>query len=250
MIFKTLVLMGLLGSNVAAESVPMYLRKVSSSKDEAVVESEHLDLEVVVTGGERQLFPLLPGTKCPTGHTCRARTVSKPSLSISTEPVISSFKENLKTPLAMAMDWNEFGSNIETIVVSDNICTRRKAMARAAGLAAGLSVAAVSQPAFGAETKVVKMGDDNGGLKFVLEKTTICKGDSVTWVNNKSGPHNVVFDEDAIPKGVSQEAISMEDQLGEEGETFTMKFEEPGDYAFYCEPHRGAGMNGMLIVTP
>jgi len=242
--------MGLLGSNVAAESVPMYLRKVSSSKDEAVVESEHLDLEVVVTGGERQLFPLLPGTKCPTGHTCRARTVSKPSLSISTEPVISSFKENLKTPLAMAMDWNEFGSNIETIVVSDNICTRRKAMARAAGLAAGLSVAAVSQPAFGAETKVVKMGDDNGGLKFVPEKTTICKGDSVTWVNNKSGPHNVVFDEDAIPKGVSQEAISMEDQLGEEGETFTMKFEEPGDYAFYCEPHRGAGMNGMLIVTP
>jgi len=195
MIFKTLVLMGLLGSNVAAESVPMYLRKVSSSKDEAVVESEHLDLEVVVTGGERQLFPLLPGTKCPTGHTCRARTVSKPSLSISTEPVISSFKENLKTPLAMAMDWNEFGSNIETIVVSDNICTRRKAMARAAGLAAGLSVAAVSQPAFGAETKVVKMGDDNGGLKFVPEKTTICKGDSVTWyvVGNPQDTHRSIL---------------------------------------------------------
>jgi len=250
MIFKTLVLVGLLGSSVAAERVPMFLRKVSSSNDEASVESEHLDLEVVVTGGERKLFPLLPGTKCPTGHTCRSRTVSKPGLSISMEPMISSFKANLKTPLAMAMDWNEFGNNMETIVVSDNICSRRKAMARTAGLAAGLSVAAVSKPAFGAETKEVKMGTDNGGLKFVPEKITICRGDSVTWINNKGGPHNVVFDEDAIPKGVSQEAISMEDQLGEEGETFTMKFEEPGDYEFYCEPHRGAGMNGVLIVTP
>lgn len=66
---------------------------------------------------------------------------------------------------------------------------------------------------------------------------------------NKAGPHNVVFDEDAIPSGVSQEKISMEDQLAEEGESFVMKFDTAGDYAFYCEPHRGAGMNGNLIVV-
>merc|ERR1712166_932974 len=46
----------------------------------------------------------------------------------------------------------------------------------------------------------------------------ICKGDSITWLNNKGGPHNVVFVEDAIPKGVSAESISMDDQLGDEGD--------------------------------
>ena len=55
---------------------------------------------------------------------------------------------------------------------------------------------------------------------------------------------------DSIPSGVDQEAISMiDDQIGEEGEFFEMKFDVAGEYAYYCEPHRGAGMNGMLVVT-
>ena len=93
------------------------------------------------------------------------------------------------------------------------------------------------------------MGSDSGQLVFVPDEIKICKGDSVTWTNNKGGPHNVVFDEDAIPAGVSQEAISMDDQLGDEGATFTMKFDVAGTYAYYCEPHRGAGMAAMLIVA-
>ena len=72
---------------------------------------------------------------------------------------------------------------------------------------------------------------------------------NVIRINNKAGPHNVVFDEDAIPDGVSQEAISMDTQLGEEGETFSMKFDKAGTYEYYCEPHRGAGMMGTLVVT-
>ena len=60
----------------------------------------------------------------------------------------------------------------------------------------------------------------------------------------------MVFDEEAIPGGVEQEKISMiDEQLGEEGESFTMTFSTAGDYAYYCEPHRGAGMNGLLVVT-
>ena len=66
--------------------------------------------------------------------------------------------------------------------------------------------------------------------------------------NNKGGPHNVVFDEDGIPAGVDQEKISMDDQLGEEGDTFTMKLDKAGTYDYYCEPHRGAGMNAQVIV--
>jgi len=231
MMFKSLVLLGLLSSSVTAS-----LRGAE--------EEVQLDLEVIVEGGERQLFPLLPGTKCPTGHHCRVRSTTSGGLS----PMMGALKDNLKTPLAATLDWQELNNNLNSVVASNDYCSRRSAMARAAGLAAGVSLASVSQPAYAAETKDVKMGSDSGQLVFVPAKTTICSGDTVKWTNNKGGPHNVVFDEDAIPSGVDQESISMEDQLGEEGDTFSMKFSTTGTYEYYCEPHRGAGMNGVLVV--
>jgi len=250
MISKTLVLIGLLGANVAADTMKMSLRASNPSNVETVVredeelEVEQLDLEVIVEGGERELFPLMPGTKCPTGHKCHVRNTR-----FGVVPMVGALRNNLKTPLAATLDWKELSNSLNTVVTSNNFCTRRGAMARAAGLAAGVAAVTVAQPAYAAETKVVQMGTDSGGLKFVPERTSICKGDSVKWVNNKGGPHNVVFDEDAVPAGVSQEKISMEDQLGEEGDTFTMTFDTTGNYDYYCEPHRGAGMNGVLTVV-
>merc|ERR1712151_178679 len=116
--------------------------------------------------------------------------------------------------------------------MSNDMCTRRNAMARAAGLAAGLALSAVNAPGFAAETKMVKMGSDSGQLVFVPDEIKICKGDTVTWVNNKGGPHNVVFDEEAIPDGVDQASISMDAQLGDEGATFSKKFDKPGSYSY------------------
>jgi len=237
MIFKTLLLAGLLSGNACA--------KLNEPEADLDMHSQHLDLEVIVDG-ERELFPLLPGTRCPTGHHCRVRNVDNLA---GMSPMVSSLKNNLKTPLTMTMNWSELNNELTTVVDGSHRCSRRAAMAKAAGMVAGLGVATVSQPAYAAETVEVKMGTDAGGLQFVPAKITICKGDSVKWINNKSGPHNVVFDEDAIPSGVDQEAISMDEQLGEEGETFVMKFDTTGDYSYYCEPHRGAGMNARLIVV-
>merc|ERR1711988_472785 len=153
-----------------------------------------------------------------------------------------------KTPIK-ALERLALNDDLNTVVSSDHMCTRRHAMARAAGLAAGLALAQVNAPGFAAETKMVKMGSDNGQLVFVPDEITICSGDSVTWTNNKGGPHNVVFDEEAIPDGVDQAAISMDDQLGDEGATFTKKFDKKGTYSYYCEPHRGAGMVAALTVS-
>merc|ERR1711892_572732 len=146
-------------------------------------------------------------------------------------------------------NWQELNKELTSVVNSNEYCSRRNAMSRAAGLVAGAAVATVSMPAYAAETKEVKMGTDAGGLQFVPAKISICKGDSVEWINNKGGPHNVVFDEENIPSGVDQEKISMDDQLGEEGDTFKMSFDTAGEYGYYCEPHRGAGMNAALTVT-
>ena len=173
MIFKSAIFFaGLLSSTLAAERN----LRAESHVYEVVGEIEHLDLELTLANGDRELFPLLPGTKCPPGHTCRVRTHTN-----GVSPMVSALKKNLKTPLAMSMNWEEFNTNVETTVASDNYCSRRKAMAKAAGLAAGLSVAAVSSPSYAAETKVVKMGSDSGLLAFVPQKTSICSGDSVTW---------------------------------------------------------------------
>ena len=54
-------------------------------------------------------------------------------------------------------------------------------MARRPGPAAGVAIGTVSQPAYAAETKEVKMGSDSGQLIFVPAKISICKGDSVKW---------------------------------------------------------------------
>ena len=81
----------------------------------------------------------------------------------------------------MSMDWIDMNNELKTVVASDDFCSRRQAMTRAAGLAAGLAVSTVAKPAYAAETKEVKMGSDSGLLAFVPQKTTICKGDSVKW---------------------------------------------------------------------
>jgi plastocyanin len=207
-----------------------------------VEEEEALDLEMNIDG-ERRLFPLLPGTKCPSGHKCRTRAAHTRAA-----PLMNALNKKFHMNLDLA-ETNALNNNLKTLVDSDDYCARRVAMTRAAGLAAGIALTVVGGPAYAAETKTVMMGTESGQLVFQPAKTKLCKGDSVSWVIVKGGPHNVVFDEDNIPGGTSQEALSMDGQLGEEGETFTKQFDVAGNYGYYCEPHRSAGMVGELVVA-
>ena len=148
---------------------------------EEPVEHEALDLEVVVEGGRRELFPLLPGTKCPTGHRCRARVGHMGHNRESVVPMMANLHDNMKNPLAVAEE-QALNQAVNTILEDGNdYCARRSALSRALGLAAGLAFSTVSNPAFAAGGATVKMGDDSGQLVFVPKNTKICKGDSVTW---------------------------------------------------------------------
>jgi plastocyanin len=231
MMKTTFLLIGLAG-HIAAGAEPV----------EALgTDNKNLDNETSVAQHGRELFPLYAiGTK----HASRVRAAANEATSAKGPMMSLNGKGPVKTLEMLALN-----DDLNTVVQSDSMCTRRKAMARAAGLAAGLSLAAVNAPSFAAETKMVKMGSDSGQLVFVPDEVKVCKGDSITWTNNKGGPHNVVFDEEAIPDGVDQEKISMDDQLGDEGATFTMKLDVAGTYGYYCEPHRGAGMTATVIVS-
>merc|ERR1712187_639413 len=90
----------------------------------------------------------------------------------------------------------------------------------------------------------VKLGSDSGGLVFVPDSVSIKSGESVTFKNNVGFPHNVVFDEDAVPEGVDASKLSKEDYLNAPGETVEVKFDKVGTYEYYCELHRCPGMKG------
>ena len=74
------------------------------------------------------------------------------------------------------------------------VSARYPRYAKAAGVGAASLALALS-----ANAASVKLGADGGALVFDPATITIKAGESVTWTNNVGFPHNVVFDEDAIP---------------------------------------------------
>jgi plastocyanin len=173
------------------------------------------------------------------GHFMAApmRTVNK-----GLQPASAAVPNVAKTPVTMMQPMMEpdFGSAPSSS--SSSACTRRDALFRAAGVAA----AAIGAPAFAKQVTNVKMGSDAGDLKFIPADVTICKGDSITWTNNKAGPHNVQFE--SVPEGVDPNTICADDVLLGEGLSFTRTFEVAGTYNYYCDPHRTAGMVGEITV--
>lgn len=95
----------------------------------------------------------------------------------------------------------------------------------------------------------IKMGADDGALVFSPSSLKISSGETVTFVNNKGFPHNVVFDEDEVPSGVKVDDLNHEEYMNAPGESFSKTFKAPGKYSFYCEPHQGAGMKGSITVS-
>ena len=101
-----------------------------------------------------------------------------------------------------------------------------------------------------AATYEVKMGSDTGMLQFVPNTVTVKPGDTIKWVNNKMSPHNIVFDSSKMDDALAAKA-SHKNMVFSPGESYETTFPAdiaPGEYPFYCEPHRGAGMGGKVIV--
>ncbi|CAD6338098.1 unnamed protein product [Miscanthus lutarioriparius] len=126
--------------------------------------------------------------------------------------------------------------------------TVRASLGKAAGTAA-VAVAASALLAGGAMAQEVLLGANGGVLVFEPSEFTVKAGDTITFKNNAGYPHNVVFDEDEVPSGVDATKISQEEYLNAPGETYSVTLTVPGTYAFYCEPHQGAGMVGKVTVN-
>ena len=85
----------------------------------------------------------------------------------------------------------------------------------------------------------VQMGHD-GNLVFEPAEVTISAGESVHFINEALPPHNIIVEGRA---DLSREAL-----LFAPGESQDVVFADAGDYTFFCGPHQGAGMTGVIHV--
>lgn len=89
-------------------------------------------------------------------------------------------------------------------------------------------------------------GDDDGVRTVALSNfafgpgtITIDRGTTVRWRNGTSTFHTVTPDDpDAF----------QEWETNGQGQTFEVRFDEPGQYRYHCEPHRTLGMTGVIEV--
>jgi plastocyanin len=80
---------------------------------------------------------------------------------------------------------------------------------------------------------------DMSDYKFVPAEITIEAGSSITFTNK---------DSDAKHNAVAVDG-SFETPMLAQGESHTLTFQTPGEYEYYCTPHKSF-MTGKIIVKP
>lgn len=108
------------------------------------------------------------------------------------------------------------------------------------------------------EDEVLQPGPDEVitiGLRFMPEDITVPVGTTVTWRNGETIGHTITsgawgdVNESTGLRG-TQSADGLFDHalapMGQEGDTFSFTFTEPGEYLYFCQPH--LTMNARVIV--
>lgn len=85
---------------------------------------------------------------------------------------------------------------------------------------------------------------------FEPTTVTVSAGGEVTWTHTGGNPHSVTADDGSFD---SHPGCSAGIGCMSRGDTFSVTFDEPGSYAYYCRVHGapgGVGMSGTVVVEP
>ena len=95
--------------------------------------------------------------------------------------------------------------------------------------------------AYAKTVEIEMLNKDGAGRKMVysLDIANIDSGDTIKWVPTSKG-HNVEIV--AAPEGFD---IPKKSKNGKE---VSIEFTEPGIYYYWCTPHKGMGMIGLIVV--
>ena len=94
-------------------------------------------------------------------------------------------------------------------------------------------------PAMAADVTIEMLNKDADGNKMVYsqEIAQIDSGDTITWVPTSKG-HNVEII--ASPNGMKYKSKNNKEAK--------ITFDQPGIYYYWCTPHKGMGMIGLVVV--
>jgi plastocyanin len=84
------------------------------------------------------------------------------------------------------------------------------------------------------------------GITFVPDDLTITAGDTVEWIWS-SGAHTVTSGTDLADPNMGD---FFDDPLTSVSTTVSFMFDTTGDFPYFCRPHVGLGMSGVVHVTP
>ena len=100
-------------------------------------------------------------------------------------------------------------------------------------------LALLATPSFAADMSIEMLNEDSNGNKMVYsqEVVNIDVGDTVTWLPTSKG-HNVEMI--ASPNGMKLKSKN--------GKEVKITFDSPGIYYYWCTPHKGMGMIGLVVV--
>lgn len=130
---------------------------------------------------------------------------------------------------------------------------KRRAALRTMGAAAAIGLAGCLGGSSGPKT--VRMV----GLDYEPRRVSVRVGGTVEWVNDSDIGHSVTAYGDPLPEdatyfatgGFETEAAARADiEAGLIGadETFSHTFETAGEHPYFCVPHEGSGMTGVVVV--
>ena len=92
-----------------------------------------------------------------------------------------------------------------------------------------------TEPVNDGDVAVVMISD----FAFSAPTITIDRGKSVRWRSSTGTFHTVTPD--------GHQAFAGR-QMNASGQTYDVRFDAPGRYRYYCEPHRAFGMTGEVVV--
>ena len=97
----------------------------------------------------------------------------------------------------------------------------------------------MSAPAFAADMTIEMLNKDSDGNKMIYseEIARVDVGDTITWVPTDKG-HNVEMI--ASPNDMELKSKNSKE--------VQVTFEQPGIYYYWCTPHKGMGMIGLVVV--
>ena len=106
--------------------------------------------------------------------------------------------------------------------------------------AASTAADLVPAPAVQQSGAIVKMNR----LRFAPQTITVRAGETVVWQNASFSTHTVTSE--IVPPGAAAFDSGGIRRRGQYSHTFTV----PGEYHYYCAPHRQMGMVGTVVVQP